>query len=165
MNIRLLNSNDAEAYLEMRLTALQNHPAAFASSYEEEKDRPAKMYGERFQSEESFTFGAFDNETLIGSVTLLREMKLKLKHRANIVAMYVSPDYRKKSIGRMLMTAAIDKAKELNGIEQIYLSVEATNIPAIRLYSSFGFEVYGEDKKALKVGETYFDEKHMVLHL
>ena len=60
MEIRLLNPLDAEKYLDLRLGALQNSPEAFASSYEEEKDQPVERYKTRFQSEDSFTFGAFD---------------------------------------------------------------------------------------------------------
>lgn len=165
MNIRLLIPDDAEAYLKMRLIALKNHPAAFASSFEEEKDQPAEIYGQRFQSKDAYTFGAFEGDTLIGSVTLHKETKIKLKHRANIFAMYVSPEKRKMGIGKLLISAAIDKAKKLNEIEQIYLTVEAGNEPAIRLYSSLGFKVYGQDCRALKVGNMYFDETHMVLHL
>ncbi|WNS76343.1 GNAT family N-acetyltransferase [Bacillus sp. DTU_2020_1000418_1_SI_GHA_SEK_038] len=165
MNIRLLNPSDAEAYQYLRLIALKNHPSAFASSYEEEKDRPSVVYGERFQSGDSFTFGAFEGDALIGSVTLFIESKMKLNHRANIFAMYVSPEKRKMGIGKQLISAAIEKAKELNEIEQIYLTVEATNEAAKKLYHSFGFETFGRDKRALKIGDLYFDEEHMVLYL
>lgn len=165
MKIRVLTSNDAEAYRNLRLMALQNHPEAFSSSFEEEKDRPANIYETRFQSEESFTFGAFENEQLIGNVTLLKETKVKLKHRANILAMYVSPNNRRMGYGKSLIATALKKAKELEGIEQIYLSVEATNEPAKKLYTSFGFETYAKDKNALKIAGSYYDEEHMVLFL
>ncbi|WP_102273016.1 GNAT family N-acetyltransferase [Cytobacillus massiliigabonensis] len=165
MNIRLLSPNDSDAYRIMRLVALQKHPSAFASSYEEEKDRSAEFYGERFHSEESFTFGAFEEEKLIGSVTLLRETKLKLKHRALIVAMYVSEETRRRGVGKALISAALEKAKEIEGIEQIYLAVESTNEPAKNLYLSFGFEVFGKDRRAIKIEDNYYDEEHMVLCL
>lgn len=164
MIVRLLNPTDAEAYQKVRLIALQNHPEVFASSYEEEKDRPAEFYGQRFQSEEAFTYGAFDNGILIGTVTLFIESKLKLKHRANIFAMYVSPEKRKMGAGKLLMTAALEQARALSGIEQIYLTVEASNEPAKKLYASCGFETIEKDKRALKIGEQYFDEEHMVLY-
>ncbi|MBS4192139.1 GNAT family N-acetyltransferase [Bacillus sp. FJAT-49705] len=163
MNIRLLSPNDSDAYRNMRLMALQKHPEAFASSYEEEAAYSKDVYKNRFQSENSFTFGAFENEELLGTVTLLKETKLKLKHRAMIVAMYVSPEKRRMGIGKTLVANALEKAKELGEVEQVYLSVEATNEPAKKLYESFGFEVYAEEKRALKIGDTYYDEEHMVL--
>ncbi|MBU8880482.1 GNAT family N-acetyltransferase [Bacillus sp. FJAT-29790] len=165
MNIRLLKPSDANDYRKVRLEALKNHPEAFASSYEEEVETSAEVYESRFLSVDSFTFGAFESEKLIGTVTLLKENKLKLKHRANIVAMYVSAEKRRMGTGKALITAALEKAKEVKGIEQVYLSVVSANESAKKLYSSFGFEVFGEDKRALKIGNTYYDDEHMVLFL
>ncbi|WP_409971432.1 N-acetyltransferase family protein [Bacillus sp. Bva_UNVM-123] len=70
-----------------------------------------------------------------------------------------------KAVGNALLSTAIKLAKELNNIEQVYLAVEKKNSAARKLYSSFGFEVYGEEKRALKIGDEYFDEEHMVLFL
>ena len=103
MEIRLLNSLDAENYLDLRLEALQNSPEEFASSYEEEKDQSVEKYKIRFQSQDPFTFGAIESEKLIGVVTLVKEKKLKLKYRANIFAMYVSPEERGIGAGKCLM--------------------------------------------------------------
>lgn len=165
MNIRLLNPADAETYQLLRLEALKGHPEAFASSYEEEKEFSVDKYRSRLQpSEESFSFGAFINDRLVGVVTLMRENKKKLCHRANIFAMYVAPDIRGIGAGKTLMGAAINQATEL-GVEQIYLTVESSNVPAIKLYESVGFMVYGKDKHSLKIGERYYDEDHMVLYL
>jgi len=35
----------------------------------------------------------------------------------------------------------------------------------VKLYSSFGFESFGCERHALRVGDTYIDEQHMVLRL
>lgn len=67
MEIRQLNSKDAEKYLAIRHEALQNSPDAFASSYEEEKDQPVEKYKNRFQTpQNSFTFGTFEESQLVG---------------------------------------------------------------------------------------------------
>lgn len=165
MDIRLLGPLDVKIYRDIRLEALLNHPEAFSSSYDEEKENALDIYASRLQSDESFTFGAFENDKLIGVVTLVKEKKLKLKHRANIVAMYVSPEKRGIGIGNCLMVEAIKKAKSLSGIEQIYLTVVTTNESAKKLYTSLGFDCFGRDKRALKFGHTYYDEDHMVLFL
>jgi RimJ/RimL family protein N-acetyltransferase len=39
------------------------------------------------------------------------------------------------------------------------------NAPARALYRAAGFEVFGVERRALRVGDRYFDEEHMVLHL
>lgn len=166
MNIRRLGVKDAQNYMKIRLKALRNNPEAFGSSFEEEKDRTVKMYGQRLESEESYTYGAFQNNQLIGTVTLLKEKYIKFRHRANIVGMYVAPESRGAGIGRLLLIEAINQAKSLGEIEQINLSVVTTNEPAKKLYTSLGFEVFGTEKRALKLDEkTYLDEEHMVLFI
>jgi ribosomal protein S18 acetylase RimI-like enzyme len=163
MQIRILELNHAAIYRNLRLEALQNHPEAFSSSYEEEKEFPLEKFESRLREQDSFTFGAFDNEQLIGVVTLVLEKKTKLKHRANIAAMYVDPEKRRLGIGKSLMLAAINKAKTMEYIVQIYLTVTSNNEPAKKLYYSLGFETYGKDKRALKIDSTYFDDELMVL--
>lgn len=163
MEIRILNPIDAEIYRRIRLEALQNSPESFATSYEEEKAQPVDKYKTRFQSNESYTFGAFENGQLVGVITLVKESLLKLRHRANIAAMYVSPKKRGLGIGKALLRETIKKASELEGIEQVYLAVVTTNEPAKKLYSALGFTVYGSEKRGLKLGNTYLDEDLMVL--
>jgi RimJ/RimL family protein N-acetyltransferase len=165
MEIRILEPENAEIYRNIRLEALRTHPEAFGSSYEEEKEFSLEKFESRFKEEHSFTFGTFENEQLLGVVTLVLEQKNKLKHRANIYAMYVSPKKRGIGIANNLMIEAIKKAKEIKGIEQIYLTVVSINEPAKKLYNSLGFETYGIDKRALKIDNTYFDEDLMVLNV
>lgn len=161
----MLEPLHAEMYRCIRLEALQNHPEAFGSSYEEEKEFPLEKFAEKFMEESSLTFGAFENDQLYGVLTLVLEQKNKLKHRANIYAMYVSPKKRRHGIAKNLMLEAINKARCIKGVEQLHLAVVSTNTPAQKLYTSLGFETYGVDKQALKVGHLYFDEKLMVLFL
>ncbi|MCL1697365.1 GNAT family N-acetyltransferase [Lysinibacillus sp. BPa_S21] len=163
MNSRLLTAADAEAYRNLRLEALQNSPEAFGSSFEEVKDNPIEFFASRFES--SYTLGVFDHEELVGVATLVQESKLKLKHKAAIFAVYVSPKKRGLGIGKRLMVEAINKARELKGVEQLTLSVVSTNASAKGLYCSLGFEVFGTEKRALKIDQQYFDEDYMVLFL
>ncbi|WP_226683250.1 GNAT family N-acetyltransferase [Sutcliffiella horikoshii] len=165
MIIRHLTPTDAESYRTIRLEALKNKPEAFSSSYEDEVDFTVEKYRNRFSNDHTYTFGAFKGENLVGTVTLLCETKKKIKHRATIVAMYVMPNQRKLGVGKALMNVAINKAKELKEIEQVYLTVTASNEPAKRLYESLGFVTYGIDRNGLKIDDTYFDEELMVLEL
>ncbi|HET7658677.1 MAG TPA: GNAT family N-acetyltransferase [Bacillales bacterium] len=165
MEIRQLKAADAVKNRMLRLEALQNKPEAFSASYEEELAYPIETYIDRLDSETSFTFGAFEGEELFGIATLVKESRAKLKHRSSIVGMYVSHKKRGLGAGRKLMEAAIGKAKELESIEQIHLCVISENEPARRLYDSLGFEVYGTDKHAMKIGDHYYDEEHRILFL
>lgn len=165
MNSRCLTAANAEAYRNLRLEGLQNNPEAFGSSFEEEKGYSIEQFADRFESQGSYTLGVFDHEELVGVATLVQENKLKLKHKASIFAVYVSPKKRGLGIGKRLMVDAINKAKELKGVEQLTLTVVSTNTSAKSLYSSLGFELFGTEKRALKIGQEYFDEDYMVLFL
>ncbi|MBT2637607.1 GNAT family N-acetyltransferase [Bacillus sp. ISL-39] len=165
MEIRRLNGGDAESYRLLRHEALLKNPEAFSSSYEDEKNYKTSDYSQRIDSKSTYTFGAFDGVQLAGVVTLVPEGKVKLKHRANIFAMYVTPAQRGQSIGRLIMKKAIQQAEELKSVKQIYLTVNASNEPARKLYASLGFETYGVDRKAMLIDGTYHDEDLMVLFL
>ncbi|RHW38103.1 GNAT family N-acetyltransferase [Neobacillus notoginsengisoli] len=161
MEIRRIVPEDAEQYRRLRLDALKEHPEAFAVSYEEERAYPLDFFKERFSEDNATTFGAFDGEKLAGVVTLVREAKSKLSHRANIFAMYVAPEYRRAGVGKKLLAEAIRKAKQLEGVTHLYLSVTSTNLPAKKLYESIGFTTYGIDRHALKIGGQVFSEDLM----
>ncbi|MFC4322004.1 GNAT family N-acetyltransferase [Litchfieldia salsa] len=166
MIIRQLNPTDAEDYLSIRLEALKDSPYAFASSYEEERNQSVEKYKSSFNTQSNaITFGAYEDSQLVGVVTLVKEQLLKLSHRANIVAMYIKPEKRGYGIGKALVSHVIEQANNINSIEQIYLTVVTTNVSAKKLYASCGFEVFGEEKRALKFNNTYYDEEHMVLYL
>jgi ribosomal protein S18 acetylase RimI-like enzyme len=161
IKIRLLNENDAVAYKEKRIEALQNHPEAFSSSVEEEMEYSIEVHASRLRAVNAYTFGAFEQEELVGVVTLVTEIKRKLKHRSDIFAMYVTPQVRRNGVGKGLMNAAIEKAKEIGGVEQVYLTVSSNNIAAKKLYESIGFELIGSDPRAMKIDNTYIREDMM----
>ncbi|NHM30274.1 GNAT family N-acetyltransferase [Neobacillus terrae] len=164
MKIIILGPENAGLYRDIRLQALKDHPEAFSSSFEEESAYTLERFSSRLNEDFIFTFGALMEDQLIGTVTLATERRNKLKHRANIAAMYVDPEYRRSGTGKKLMEEAIKKAKELEGIEQIYLSVTSTNEAAKKLYLSLGFTTYGKDIKALKINNRYYDEDLMAIY-
>jgi len=65
-------------------------------------------------------------------------------HLLNIA---VHPSFRRKGIGTMLLGSAIEELKgSVNRDHFLTLEVRESNIPAIRLYKKFGFEVIGRRK-------------------
>jgi ribosomal protein S18 acetylase RimI-like enzyme len=163
MEIRPLQPANAKIIRKLRLEALLDSPESFGSSYEEEREYPLKRFKDRLES--GCTLGAFLHEELVGMVTLMEETRNKTRHKATIYAMYVRPAQRGQGIGKKLMIEAIKQAKRINGIEQIHLSVVTSNDAAKQLYLSLGFEIYGRERHALKIGDSYLDEEHMCLFL
>lgn len=165
--IRMLNKQDAENYWELRLQALQTNPEAFATTYEEaiKRENPIEATARNLDSESSYTFGAFNEDNqLIGVVTLVLSNLRVFKHKGSIMAMYVNPSQRGNGYAKQLLQAVIEYGKELE-LEQLHLTVVSTNDAAKKLYSSLDFCTYGLEKRALKFGDVYSDEEHMVKFL
>ncbi len=166
MNIRRLTPDDAAAFQSIRMLALQESPAAFASSYDEEKDIPLSTFAQRlaYQADQG-RFGAFDGDDLIGVVALGREGMQKLSHKAIIWGMYMKPACRGRGIGKALMQEAIALAHSVPQIRQINLVVNADNQGAVRLYESIGFKMFGREADAGIVNGIAHDDIHMCLQL
>jgi hypothetical protein len=50
-----------------------------------------------------------------------------------------------------------------SSLEQLLLAVATSQHAAKQLYLDFGFESFGREPRALKVGSDYIDEDHMSL--
>ena len=166
-NIRVLEADDATAWSELRLEALERELDAFGSSAEDHRKLSLDTIQSRLahDPQNKFVVGAFADGKLIGSAGLVREANIKERHKAWVWGVYVNAGWRGKHIGRDLMRALLDRAAGMNGLEQITLRVSGTQAAALQLYRSLGFEPFGREPKALKVGDHYIDEEYMVLHL
>ncbi len=164
MTIRRLSPSDITEYRRLRLRGLRESPAALGSSYSEEVKRPAGAFVDRLrQAPGRWTMGAFDNDQLVGVLRLIREDKIKERHKASIFGMYVDRRWRRKGIGRALLKHAIEIARRLRGLKQVKLAVVEGNHPALHLYETAGFKVYGREVAALYVGGGYYSELFLVL--
>jgi RimJ/RimL family protein N-acetyltransferase len=165
MSIRVLKKSDAAEYRRVRLEALQKAPSAFGSSYAEEKKLPLSTFVLRLTRKNACMLGAFVGDRLVGILGLVREPRAKRAHQAALVGMYVSAAYQKQGIGAALVDEAIARARKLDGIRTIKLSVTVGNEAARALYISRGFVVFGLEREALLVDGTYYDGEFMALKL
>lgn len=69
----------------------------------------------------------------------------KILDEIQIVNVATNPDYRRNGVGKALIAALLDYAKE-NSVTKLFLEVRESNIPAINLYTGFGFEKAGISK-------------------
>ncbi len=165
MEIRRLTEFDAESYRQLRHEALEREPLAFTESAAEHHATALETIKNRLvPSDDSFVLGAFIDRQLIGMAGFFRQRGEKVRHRGGIWGVYVSEECRGKGVGRALLAELIGVAQLLPGIEQVALAVSRENAGAKALYESLGFEVYGCERRALKIGSEYVDEELMVLY-
>lgn len=149
------------------MESLQTEPFAFGKAVEEHRAISVETIAQRIRDAPKSTLylGAFEQGSLVGIATFIREEGEKQRHKGRIYGVYVSSSQRSKGIGRALLAHLLEVARQDSSLEQVLLAVAASQQAARDLYRSFGFMTFGTEPAAMKVGSTYVDEDHMILQI
>ena len=130
-SVRRLTSADATTYRTIRLESLRLHPEAFGGSYQDELSVTREQTSAML--DRNTVFGWVDGAgTCSGVAGMFVRPAINLRHKAVLFGMFVHPDARKCGIGEALIAAIVDTARET--VEELQLSVVASNTAAVRLY-------------------------------
>jgi ribosomal protein S18 acetylase RimI-like enzyme len=151
-----LPSEDWQRYRAIRLEALKNEPIAFSSRYDENSRRPPEYWQGRLADaalgeQTSLLFAQVDG-ALVGMMGAFYDGEARM---AEIISVYVSPDWRGKGVGRALMEAILAEIHKHPRIEKVTLGVNSQQSAAIALYTRFGFSIAGEVEDLMGDGKTY----------
>ena len=160
---RLAQENPADAglYRDIRLEALRANPEAFGSTFETENAQPLSWFFDRLGT--STVLGAFRDTKPVAMAGFAIQQGQKRAHKGLLWGMYVRPVARGTGVGRRLIEAVLDLARQ--HVELIQLTVVKENAQARRLYASLGFLDYGLEKNSLKQEGRYYDEVLMAKNL
>ncbi len=164
MTNRKLTASDARLYWNLRLLALEQEPLAFGMSPEEHRLTTVEDAAALISNDRGFILGAFDGEMLAGMARFERERGAKESHKGHVYGVYFAVSHRGGGAAREMLAALISAVRAEPGMEQLLLSVGVSNRSAQALYHALGFVGYGIEPRALKYGNTYVDEEHMILH-
>lgn len=109
-------------------------------------------------------FGALDAQgRLCGVAGLSVGAREKEAHKATLFGMYVPSACRGQGIGAQLVQSVLDEARARQ-LRLVQLTVTQGNEAAERLYASQGFEIFGVEPMALRLGDAFFNKVHMWWH-
>ncbi len=154
----------------LRLRALQEHPEAFGEPYEEAAAVPEEDAIARFRNTsiagDNAIFGALSSDgKLVGMTGIVREQRVKNRHRMTLWGVYVAPEARGQGLGARVLEATIAHARSTPGVLQIHLTVVRTNVVAARSYERAGFVRYGRVPRAEVLNGEPVDDDLLVLML
>lgn len=162
-----LKAADAPRYRALMLQAYTVDADAFTSTPEERAAAPDGWWVHRIADPEGLgiAFGAFDGDTLVGTVALEFSSKPKTRHKALLIGMFVAPSHRGTGAGRALLQAALAAARARPEVGVVTLTVTQGNTPAIGLYESCGFKAFGVEPMAIRTPGGLRAKVHMWLDL
>lgn len=94
---------------------------------------------------------------IVGELSLRAISPRRAVRHVATLGMSVRADWRRKGVGRALLTDALAWAPSA-GIKRVELYVYARNAPAIALYEDLGFVVEGRRKGFIREGDAYLDD-------
>ena len=142
--VRRMRDAEWRELRSLRLEALQDSPLSYGSTHAREVLRPDRDWQER-----AAAGAAGDEEVAMAAVAAGRWVGMARGYLeppiAHLIAVYVTPDWRRRGIGEAVSQAVVAWAREREA-RAVLLSVSDWNTGARRVYESIGFVPTGITK-------------------
>ena len=155
-SIRRLTPLDAGDFFAMRLRCMHDAALQFRSAPDDVEREGVDYWRERLGSPNDRIVGAFDGSRLIGIGGIVREDRVKLRHKALLFGMFVASDATGRGIGRAIVDALVNEAHGF--VNALHLTLMADNQRALALYERAGFVVYGREPQSVMQPDGPGDE-------
>jgi GNAT superfamily N-acetyltransferase len=143
-SVREFHPSQWRAYKDLRLRALADSPDAFGSTLASELDRSDAQWAESLAKASISGFDlpliAFVGTRPVGLAWAKADPTDSLT--IHLFQMWVTPEHRGRGLGRLLLSTAIQWARE-RGAKTMLLGVTSGDTSAVRLYASAGFQAVG----------------------
>lgn len=163
LQVRVLGAADVSQYRKLMLEAYATATDSFTSTAEERAQERERWWLERLDdcTGRIAAFGVDEGDQLMGTVTIEYSRKQKVQHAAQLLGMYVHETARGKGVGMALLLAALDHARQHQGVRIVNLTVTEGNEPAIGMYRRAGFQPWGTQPMAIATSSGYQSKIHM----
>lgn len=135
ITIRPLDADEWETYRDVRLSALEESPDAFAASVKQEKQYDEEFW--RTRIERSRRLVAEDGDKIVGVVSV-GDRSTENDRIGELFGLWVTPELRGQGVAWKLVQAGVRQATSENYAFLIYW-VGTDNGRAVAFASSFGF--------------------------
>jgi len=140
LRVEALTEDDWSRLRGIRLSALQDYPAAFLSSYERERG-----YGEQRWREEFFR-GTWNillaGDEDVGLLGVTREQAMP-PQECYLEYLWVAKDFRRSGAASLLLRTVLNGLRD-SGVRTVWLYILNGNQVAMNLYQKFGFQSTNE---------------------
>jgi len=165
LKIRPAIPGDLQVFRPLRLRALHDHPEAFSADYQTHLDGGDEYWKRYLEYDENARlYLAFDGDTAVAMTSVCLGTSAKTRHIAEILGVYVLPEWRGVGIADALINACCEWAKS-SGAVIARLGVTTVDESAIRCYERCGFVITGREPKTILVNGIYYDGYHMFREL
>lgn len=165
-SIRAIMPDELDAWWDLRLRSLRDHPDAFGGDYESAIQRgPDYLRGGLADGGVERLFAAFTPDgSLVAQLRTVAQGG-KRNHIAMIISVATDREQRGLGLSKALIRLAIEHCRSFPEIRQVHISVNATNAPAIAVYEGTGFVAWGREPRAIRTENGFDDEIHFAMML